>query len=54
MYRYKLDQIRALSEQCAADAAAHKRHRGVIGLPLGLNMYENLFFWRAFSHSLGL
>ena len=52
MYRYKLDQIRALSEQCAADAAAHKRHRGVIGLPLGLNMYENLFFWVAFFHSL--
>ena len=52
MYRYKLDQIRALSEQCAADAAVHKRHRGVIGLPLGLNMYENLFFWVAFFHSL--
>ena len=52
MYRYKLDQIREVSEQCAADAAVHRRHRGVIGLPLGLNMYENLFFWVAFFHSL--
>ena len=26
--------------------------RGTVGLPLGLNMYENLFFWVEFFHSL--
>ena len=50
--RFKLEQIRALSEDCAKRAAAHTGKRGVIGLPLGLNMYENLFFWEAFFRNL--
>ena len=52
LYRFKLEQIRALSEDCAKRAAAHNGKRGVIGLPLGLNMYENLFFWEAFFRNL--
>lgn len=52
LYRFKLEQIRALSEDCAKRAAAHTGKRGVIGLPLGLNMYENLFFWEAFFRNL--
>lgn len=52
LYRFKLEQIRALSEECAKRAAAHTGKRGVIGLPLGLNMYENLFFWEAFFRNL--
>ena len=52
LYRFKLEQIRTLSEDCAKRAAAHTGKRGVIGLPLGLNMYENLFFWEAFFRNL--
>lgn len=52
LYRFKLEQIRTLSEDCAKRAAAHTSKRGVIGLPLGLNMYENLFFWEAFFRNL--
>ena len=52
LYRFKLEQIRTLSEDCAKRAAAHTGNRGVIGLPLGLNMYENLFFWEAFFRNL--
>ena len=52
LYRFKLEQIRALSEDCSKRAAAHTGKRGVIGLPLGLNMYENLFFWEAFFRNL--
>lgn len=52
LYRFKLEQIRTLSEDCAKRAAAHIGKRGVIGLPLGLNMYENLFFWEAFFRNL--
>ena len=52
LYRFKLEQIRTLSEDCAKRAAAQTGKRGVIGLPLGLNMYENLFFWEAFFRNL--
>ena len=52
LYRFKLEQICTLSEDCAKRAAAHTGKRGVIGLPLGLNMYENLFFWEAFFRNL--
>ena len=52
LYRFKLEQIRTLSEDCAKREAAHTGKRGVIGLPLGLNMYENLFFWEAFFRNL--
>ncbi|WP_296628699.1 acyl-CoA dehydratase activase-related protein, partial [uncultured Negativibacillus sp.] len=52
LYRYKLEQVRALSEECQRLTAENHFHRGTIGLPLGLNMYENLFFWVEFFHSL--
>ncbi len=52
MYHYKLEQVRTLCEDCQKQAEAHTHKRGTIGLPLGLNMYENLFFWEAFFHTL--
>lgn len=52
LYRYKLEQVRALSEDCRRLTEEKRFQRGTIGLPLGLNMYENLFFWVEFFHSL--
>ena len=52
LYRYKLEQIRALSQECQEAAQQHPLRRGTIGLPLGLNLYENLFFWVTFLHEL--
>jgi len=45
LYQYKLDKIKALKGVPGP--------RGKIGLPLGLNMFENLYFWHAFFTSLG-
>lgn len=45
MYQYKLNKILALQ--------GVPGKRGKIGLPLGLNMYENIHFWHAFFTSLG-
>ncbi len=45
LYEYKLNKIKALS------GTAGKR--GKIGLPMGLNMYENIYFWHAFLTELG-
>ncbi|MEM1486049.1 acyl-CoA dehydratase activase-related protein [Oscillospiraceae bacterium PP1C4] len=45
LYRYKLEKLKAL-------APVHGS-RGKIGIPLGLNMLENLPFWHAFFSSLG-
>ncbi len=47
MYRYKLKRI--LSMQGAGEGDGS---RGKIGIPLGLNMYENLPFWFALFTSL--
>lgn len=52
LYRFKLDQIRNLSEDCRRLREEKPMRRGTVGLPLGLNMYENLFFWVEFFHSL--
>ncbi len=46
LYKYKLDKVRALMKSGSAK-------RGKIGLPLGLNMFENLPFWHAFFTHLG-
>ncbi|MBQ8599660.1 MAG: 2-hydroxyacyl-CoA dehydratase, partial [Oscillospiraceae bacterium] len=45
LYNYKLEKIKAL--KCTAGK------RGKIGLPLGLNMFENIHFWHAFLTELG-
>ena len=45
MIKYKYEKLLSLPN-C-------KPIRGQIGLPLGLNMYENLPFWQAFFMSLG-
>ncbi|MDD6032193.1 MAG: acyl-CoA dehydratase activase [Oscillospiraceae bacterium] len=45
IYRYKLDRIRALQPKPGS--------RGKIGIPLGLNMIENIPFWHAFLSELG-
>lgn len=45
MYQYKLDKIRSLK---GVDGGL-----GKIGIPMGLNMYENIPFWYAFLTRLG-
>ena len=45
IYEYKLERIRNLKSVSGS--------RGKIGIPLGLNMIENLPFWHAFLTSLG-
>ena len=45
MYQWKVDRIQALKPV--------EGKRGKIGLPLALNMYENLPFWFAFFTDLG-
>ncbi len=45
LYSYKLEKIKALK--------GVPGKRGKIGLPLGLNMYENIYFWHAFLTELG-
>ena len=45
LYQYKLEKIKALQGKPGK--------RGKIGLPLGLNMFENIYFWHAFLTELG-
>ena len=45
MYTYKLNRIKALQPV--------EGKRGKIGIPLGLNMYENIPFWHEFFTTLG-
>ena len=45
IYEYKLERIRNLKSVSGS--------RGKIGIPIGLNMIENLPFWHAFLTSLG-
>ncbi|NBK97025.1 MAG: 2-hydroxyglutaryl-CoA dehydratase [Erysipelotrichia bacterium] len=47
VYRYKLEQLYAYNERSI------KGKRGKIGIPMVLNMYENLPFWHAFFTQLG-
>ena len=48
LYAYKLDKIKSLQNRPNQGG-----WRGKIGLPLGLNMYENLYFWHEFFTDLG-
>ncbi len=45
LYRYKLEKIRTLTPV--------NGKRGKIGIPLGLNMIENIPFWHTFFSALG-
>jgi len=47
LFHYKYEKLRALQGKGSGSGA-----RGVIGLPFGLNMFENLPFWFAFFTSL--
>jgi hypothetical protein len=47
MYRFKYNLLRSLSGKGRGDGS-----RGRIGIPFGLNMFENLPFWFAFFTSL--
>ncbi len=49
LYRYKQELLEEYRK-----AGDHEGRRGVVGLPLGLNMYELLPFWHAFFESLGI
>ena len=48
LYAYKQEKLRALMQDRREGAP-----RGIIGLPLGLNLYELLPFWHALFTSLG-
>ena len=48
--QWKYQRLRALAEQSLPTDSAP---RGRIGLPMGLNMYENLPFWHRFFTKLG-
>lgn len=47
MYRFKYEYLRSLEKD------RPEKVKGRIGIPLGLNMYENLPFWHAFFKTLG-
>lgn len=47
LMRYKYEQLRKLAGKGSGDGS-----RGKIGIPFGLNMYENLPFWFAFLTTL--
>ncbi len=48
LYEFKLERIKKLAAKRSPNAPM-----GKIGIPLGLNMYENLPFWHAFLTELG-
>jgi predicted CoA-substrate-specific enzyme activase len=47
MFRYKMDRLKEMCGKGAGDGSA-----GTIGIPFGLNMFENLPFWFTFFTSL--
>lgn len=47
LVRYKYEKLRSMQGKGSGDGS-----RGRIGIPMGLNMYENLPFWFAFFTSL--
>ena len=49
LYSYKQELLEGYRQ-----AGDHEGPRGMVGLPLGLNMYELLPFWHAFFESLGI
>ena len=49
LFKYKYDCL--YEDNYAKD---NKKTRGKIGIPMGLNMYENLPFWQAFFGELGV
>lgn len=48
LYKFKYDKIKSYRDKSLKDAP-----RGKIGIPLVLNMYENLPFWHVFFTKLG-
>lgn len=48
LYEFKLERIQEIRQ-----SKNEKAYRGNIGLAMGLNMYENVFFWHAFLTELG-
>ena len=52
LYEYKLNKIKNLSIKISHDEQT-TRFKGKVGIPLGLNMYENIFFWYEIFTQLG-
>lgn len=52
LYEYKLNKIKNLSIKLAHDEQT-KQFKGKVGIPLGLNIYENIFFWHEIFSQLG-
>ena len=54
MYEYKLNRLKSLiSYKLYENPNQSPKYKGKIGIPLGLNMYENLPFWHKLFSELG-
>ncbi|RAX58671.1 2-hydroxyglutaryl-CoA dehydratase [Helicobacter monodelphidis] len=51
LYEYKLNKLKSLTEYAEYDPP--KNIKGKVGIPLALNMYENLPFWHKLLSELG-
>lgn len=52
LYEYKLNKIKNLSIKLQHDDEL-KTFKGKVGIPLGLNIYENIYFWYEIFSKLG-
>lgn len=52
LYEYKLNKIKNLSIKLKHDDEL-KTFKGKVGIPLGLNIYENIYFWYEIFSKLG-
>lgn len=54
MYEYKLNRLKDLTNyKLYENPNQNPKYKGKIGIPLGLNMYENLPFWHKLFSELG-
>lgn len=54
MYEYKLNRLKDLiGYKLYENPSQNPKYKGKIGIPLGLNMYENLPFWHKLFSELG-
>lgn len=52
LYEYKLNKIKNLNLELSHGEQT-RQFKGKVGIPLGLNIYENIFFWHEIFSQLG-
>lgn len=52
LYEFKLNKIKNLNIKMSHDKQT-KQFKGRVGIPLGLNIYENIYFWHEIFSQLG-